>query len=410
MTELELDRGPSLARAGSLLGPAMAGANALQYVLQLVASHTLDPEGFGAFGSVLGLALVGAVPMLALQTVTARHIALRRGDATDRGREVARLLRTAVAFAAGLTCLGLALSPLLAAFLHVSVLGVAWMVLSLGPLALAGTAQGVLQGRERFVALAVLFLAVSALRVVGGVVGLLLAPGVTYGLAGVTAGAVLSCLLGLALVRRERAPGTGEAPAGFVRELAVAMSGVLALLTLAGEDLLLARHVLPGDDSGRYAAGSLVVRACFWLPQFVAVLVVPRLAAGDTLLARRSAMLVGGLGLLEVLVTTALPGSVLGLLLGDHYASLAGRLGLFAVEGACLAVLQLLLYSGIARGVSSVGRVLWATAAVEALVVLLLRPGLTGIVVIAAGCAAVATMVSLRATATSRLHGTAALT
>jgi hypothetical protein len=121
-------------------------------------------------------------------------------------------------------------------------------------------------------------------------------------------------------------------------------------------------------------------------------------------------MLVGGLGLLEVLVTTALPGSVLGLLLGEHYASLAGRLGLFAVEGACLAVLQLLLYGGIARGVSSVGRVLWATAAVEALVVLLLRPGLTGIVLIAAGCAAVATMVSLRAAATSRLHGTAALT
>jgi hypothetical protein len=387
----------------------MAAANALQYVLQLVASHTLDPAGFGAFGSVLGLALIGAVPMLALQTVTARHIALRRRDGIERGQEVRRLLRTAARFAAALSCLGLALSPLLSAFLHVSVLAVAWMVLSLGPLALVGTAQGVLQGRERFAALAVLFVAVSGLRVVGGVVGLLLAPGVTYGLAGATAGALLSCLLGLALVRGERAPGAGEVPAGFVRELAVAMSGVLALLVLAGEDLLLARHVLPGDDSGRYAAGSLVVRACFWLPQFVAVLVVPRLAAGDTLLARRSALLVGGLGLVEVLVATALPGSVLGLLLGDHYASLAGRLGLFAVEGACLAVLQLLLYSGIARGVSSVGRVLWGTAAVEALVVLLVRPGLTGIVLIAAGCAAVATAAALRATATARPRGTAVL-
>ncbi|MDX6214657.1 MAG: hypothetical protein QOG99_241, partial [Frankiales bacterium] len=227
---------------------------------------------------------------------------------------------------------------------------------------------------------------------------------------GASAGAVLSCLLGLALVRGERAPGAGEVPAGFVRELAAAMSGVLALLILAGEDLLLARHVLPGDDSGRYAAGSLVVRACFWLPQFVAVLVVPRLAAGDTVLARRSAVLVGGLGLVEVLVTTALPGSVLSLLLGDHYASLAGRLGLFAVEGACLAVLQLLLYTGIARGVSSMGRVLWAAAAVEALVVLLVRPGLTGIVLIAAGCAAAATAAALRATATARPRGTAALT
>lgn len=388
-------RRPSLARAGTLLGPAMALANLLQYVLQLVASHNLAPEAFGAFGSLLGLGLVGAVAMLALQNVAARHVALRRDDAVARRAEVARLLRTSLRLAVVITVASLPLAPVVAAFLHVPVVAVVWLALSLGPLAVAGAAQGVLQGRERFGLLAGLFVIVSGLRVVGGVVGLLLVRDVTWGVAGTAVGAIAGSLVALVLVRGERAPEQGSEPSGFSHELTSAANGVLALLALAGADLLLARHVLSGAESGRYAAGSLVARGCFWLPQFVAVLVVPRLASGDTTLVRRAVTLVAGLGLLEIVGTGLIPGSVLGLLLGDHYRSLAHTLALFAAEGGCLAVLQLLLYSDIARGESTVGRLLWAAVALEAALVLAFRPGLAGVVVIALVCTAAALLAAL---------------
>lgn len=383
---------PSMVRAGAAVGLAMGLANVLQYALQLVAGRQLTTGGFGGFGALLGLGIVGAVPMLALQTVAARHIAQQRATA-------ASLFRTARRVGLTVTVLGLAVSPVVATFLHVPVAGAAWLALSLGPLALAGTAQGVLQGQQRFHALAGLFLAVSTLRVGGGILGLALSAQVTWGLAGTALGAMAAGALAHAAIRTD----SSSADAGSVwRELVAASNGVLALLVLAGLDLLLARHVLTADSSGRYAAGALVARACFWLPQFVAVLVVPRLASGETGLVRRAAGLVGALGVLEVLGGLLLPGSVVRLLLGEHYGPLTHRLALFAAEGACLAVLQLLLYAEIAQGGHAIGRLLWGCVAVESGLVLVTRPGLTGTVLLALGCTAATLLVALRTTATSR--------
>lgn len=387
----------ALARAGALVGPAMAVANLLQYALQLTASRALAPAAFGGFGALLGLGVLGAVPMLALQTVAARHVALRRDDPDARAREVSRLLLAATRLGVLLSAVALLVAPLFAAFLHVSVLAAALLALTLAPLAVAGAAQGVLQGRERFTALALLFLGVSALRVLGGTVALVVSPGVDSALLGTSIGALLAAGLGRMAVRRERAPSSyGEEPAGFPRELRQAASGVLALLALGGIDLLLARHVLPGRDSGRYAIGGLVARGCFWGPQFVAVLVAPRITSGQVRVLRRALLFVAVLGMIEVVVALSAPPTVVALAFGDAYRPLAHVLALFAVAGAMLAVLQLLLQAGIAQGGSSVSRYAWCAVAAEVLLVLVFRPGLIGLVTLAVVAIGATTVASLR--------------
>lgn len=387
----------ALARAGALVGPAMAVANLLQYAFQLTASRRLAPEDFGAFGALLGLGVLGAVPMLALQTVAARHVSLRRDDDDARRREVSRLLRTSFCLGAAISGIALLAAPLVALFLHVSVLAAAFLAVSLGPLAVAGTAQGVLQGRERFGSLAALFLAVSGLRVAGGVLGLAVSTGVTSALVGTAIGALLAAAVGVVVARREAAASPyGLEPTGFQKELRHAASGVLAVLALGGVDLLLARHVLPGTESGRYAAGGLVARGCFWGPQFVAVLVVPRITTGQPRVLKRALLFVTGLGLVEVGVALAAPPSVVALAFGDSYRSLSHVLALYAVAGALLALVQLLLQTGIARGGSRVGRYAWCAVAAEVVVVLVLRPGLLGLVTIACLAIAATTAASLR--------------
>jgi O-antigen/teichoic acid export membrane protein len=389
-------RSYALARAGAVVGPAMAVANLLQYALQLTASRRLAPDEFGAFGALLGLAVLGAVPMLALQTVAARHVALRRGDDEARRREVARLVRISLRLGVGISAAALVASPLIALFLHVSVVAAGFLALSLGPLAVAGTAQGVLQGRERFAALSALFFAVSALRVAGGVLALSLSPSVESALLGNAIGALVASALGLVWVRREGgASAYGIAPMGFAKELRHAASGVLAVLALGGIDLLLARHVLPGGESGRYAAGGLVARGCFWAPQFVAILVVPRVTTGDPRVVRRALLFVAGLGLVEVAVGLLVPPAVVGLAFGDRYRSLAHLLALYAVAGALLALLQLLLQAGIASGGSRVGRYAWGAVAAEVVVALVVRPGLVGLVLLAVSAIAGATALAL---------------
>ncbi|MGZ6803906.1 MAG: polysaccharide biosynthesis protein [Nocardioidaceae bacterium] len=375
-------------RSGAAVGGAMALANALQYVLQLVASRQLAPSAFGGFGALLGLGVLGAVPMLALQNVTARRVALAGADVPARRAQAGRLLLTAGRAAVAMTVLGLLAAPLVSAFLHVPLVTALWLALSLGPLAVAGAAQGVLQGRQRFGALAAVLLGVSALRVGGGVLGLALSPTTASGVAGTALGAVAAGLLAVAAVRSEATHS--RSPGAYGGELAAAANGVLALLVLAGADLLLARHVLGGDASGRYAAGSLVARGCFWLPQFVAVLAVPRLASGEAALVRRAAALVAGFGVVEVVGALLTPASVVRLVLGPAYGSLAHVLALFAALGSCLAVLQLLLYAAIARSTRSVAPLLWAAVAAEAVLVLVLRPGATGVVATALACTAAA--------------------
>jgi len=385
-----------LARAGALVAPAMVVGNLLQYALQLAASRALTPADFGGFGALLGLGVVGAVPMLALQTVAARHVALGAADPVGRSREVSRLVVASGRIGAGISGLGLMASPLVAAFLHVPVAAAALLALSLGPLAVAGTAQGVLQGRERFAALARLFVAVSALRVLGGLVGLAAHPSVTAGLAGTAAGAALAAVVAVAAVRAERAPAPyGEEPRGFARELRHAAAGLLALLALGGADLLLARHLLPGTASGRYAAGGLVARGCFWGPQFVAVLVVPRVSTGQRQVLRRAVGVVAALGAAEVAIAFLMPSWMLVLAFGDGYGSLTRVVALFALSGALLAVLQLLLQAGIAVGGSAVGRWAWTALAAEIVLALVLRPGAVGLVLLACACIGTATTVCL---------------
>ncbi|MCU1692200.1 MAG: polysaccharide biosynthesis protein, partial [Frankiales bacterium] len=266
-----------------------------------------------------------------------------------------------------------ALAPLLGRFLHVGVAGPLWLAAGLLPLAVLSAVLGVLQGREHFGALA-LAVVVQGLAKLLALVPLAFGGGPASVLAGFSAGTAVAAGLGLLLLR----PGPrGAAPAlPPARELLLAGGALLALLALANLDLLLARHALPRTESGRYAVGSVLSKAAFWLPQTVAVVVLPRLtdvSAGREVL-RRAVLVVAGLGVLEVLGCLLLGGPVVALTFGEQYRSLSGVAPLFVLQGATLAVVQLLVYRGIALHDGTVGRLVVVALAVEGATVLTLQP------------------------------------
>ncbi len=372
----------SLARGGSLVAPALTLLNLSGYALAVAASRALPAGQYGALTSLLGVLLVASVPALALQAVVARSVARRPADEPAGPRERALLARCAGvgALVAGVVAL---LAPLLARFLHVGVAGPLWLAAGLLPLAVLSAVLGVLQGREHFGALAT-GIAVQGLAKLLALVPLALGGGPASVLAGFSAGTLVAALVGLLLLR----PGpAGPAPVlPPARELLVAGGALLALLALANLDLLLARHALPRAESGRYAVGSVLSKAAFWLPQVVAVVVLPRLTdlSGGREVLRRAVLVVVGLGVLEVLGCLALGGPVLGLTFGEQYRSLAGVAPLFVLQGSTLAVVQLLVYRGIALHDAAVGRLVVVALAAEAVVVLVLQPTTTTGVVLPA--------------------------
>jgi hypothetical protein len=153
--------------------------------------------------------------------------------------------------------------------------------------------------------------------------------------------------------------GATRAVAGWWREVGTATAGLLGLFLLANVDVLLARHYLDRAAAGRYALGAVVAKIAFWAPQFVVTVIFPRLvgAADPRRLVAGSAVAIAGFGVL--LGGGLAVADRLGLavpVLGGGYAGLGPLLPLFAALGTALALVQLLLFEGIAARDRRMGR------------------------------------------------------
>jgi O-antigen/teichoic acid export membrane protein len=388
----------SLARGGGLVGPALTLVNVVGYLLALVASRTLDEDRYGELTALLGALLVASVPALALQAVVARSLALRSAEEPAGPRERA-LLERSVVLGLGVSAVGAAVAPVVAAFLHCSVAGPLWLALGLLPMAVLYAAMGILQGEERFGLLALLIVG----QAVGKAIGLLplaFGDGPSTVLAWLTGGTALTALGGLAFVAHATGslPRTRVSALPHVGEIAAAAGGLLALLALANLDLLLARNALSGDESGRYSAGTVCAKAAFWLPQVVAVVVFPRLSeldAGRAVL-RRAVLVVASLGAVELVGSLLLGRLALEITFGQGYGSLGHVVPLFVLQGAALSVVQLLVYRAIATRDPVPVRLVLAALPVEAGLVLGLqldRP--VEVIAVAATVAVVTTLLLL---------------
>jgi O-antigen/teichoic acid export membrane protein len=146
---------------------------------------------------------------------------------------------------------------------------------------------------------------------------------------------------------------------------------VLGLLLLANVDVLLARHFLPAEASGLYAAGAVLTKIAFWAPQFVVTLVFPRLvtAADRRRLLGRSAAVVAAVGVPLVVAAAVAPQLAARLSFGEAYLDVGPTLPLFAALGTGLALVQLVLFTGMASADRAMYRLLLAGVAAEAVLV-----------------------------------------
>ena len=123
---------------------ALTAANGLGYLLTVVASRRLGPEGYGALAALLGLVLVGNVLALGLQAVVARRVVA--GGVADAARWAPRVT---AAGAAALGVVALLVSPAVVDLLH---LGSAWPAVAAGrdprPADRARRAAGAASGRR----------------------------------------------------------------------------------------------------------------------------------------------------------------------------------------------------------------------------------------------------------------------
>ena len=194
-----------------------------------------------------------------------------------------------------------------------------------------------------------------------------------------------------------------------MRELVVASQALGGLYLLTNLDPVLARHYLPAAEAGLYGAGAVLAKAAFFLPQFVVLVVFPRLASsprpGRTLWPALAVL--GGLGLLLTGITWLAGGLAVAAVGGAAYEELAAHAWLFVAVGSTFVIVQLLLYAQLTAARQRVTLAVWAVVAAEAAVVATVAHGsLTAIVTAALGtalaAAALGVLWSARTGATAR--------
>lgn len=335
-------------------------ANLASYLLHLPASRWLGPAGYGEFASLLAAQLVLAVPALALQTVVARE--------TVHGSGTAELRRLGYRCAALAAVLAVGLVPVVAWALDTSVAGTFGSLVTAPLLVLLAAEQGLLQGRGRFAALSVV-LAAAGIAKVAPAVAVLAAgggPGAAL-LAGAVGTGIVAAGAAMIVGRGDAAPERDSPSTPGIGAVLRASQVQLALIAMTSLDLLLARMVLDADAAGLYALGAVATKVAFWLPQAVGVVLYPQMAnpARSGAAVRSALTVLVGLG--AVLVAgAALCAPLVPLLVGDAYAPVQSLLWAFALQGACLAVLQGGLLSAIASERTSLAGVAWIGLAVEA--------------------------------------------
>jgi O-antigen/teichoic acid export membrane protein len=352
-----------LLRTGAGIAVAMAVMNVSTYAFTILAARRLGPAEYGAFGSLMGLLLVVNVLSLGLQATGARRVAAAPGD---RDRIEAEVLAATYRSATWLTVACLAAAPLAARVLE---LDGWWAALTIGaaafPLTLMGGYAGILQGEQRWLPLAGVYLGMGVGRLAVGAAALLVVPTAFGAMLGVAAAAVVPAVAGaLALHRPARARERALAPRGraVLGEVAGNSHALLAFFALSNTDVVVARIVLPPEDAGLYTAGLILTKAVLFLPQFVVVIAFPSMSQ-DT---QRHRMYLRGLAVVAVIGAAATAGTALLSELavffvgGDQYAEVEPLLWLFAALGTAYAMVQLMVYEVVARQHRASVYVVWA--------------------------------------------------
>jgi O-antigen/teichoic acid export membrane protein len=339
-------------KSGSSIAVAMAVMNVATYGFTIIAAHLLGPGSYGALVAMMNTLLVIGVLQLGLQATAARRISAEPEHVAQIEESILRVTwRASLALGALL----LALTPAINYVLRLDDLKTAvLMALTAVPMTMLGGQAGILQGERRWWPLAVLYVANGVPRLLIGTALILWRPDEFTAMAGVALGQVVPVVVGWFALRTDREPGASSEShraRSVIREILHNSQALLAFFALSNVDIIVARNVLEGHEAGLYAGGLILTKAVLFLPQFVVVVAFPTMSSAA---ARRRA-LVQSLTLVLVLGAAAtagclvLPELALVFVGGAEYDAVQSRLWLFAMLGTFLSMLQLLVYSVLAR-------------------------------------------------------------
>ena len=336
----------ALAKGLIFVGVATLVGNGTAYALSMFAARVLDPADFGAFGALMGVLIIVSTLSIALQTMTARRVAVAGANRSEVEGQAVRL--------AFYIAIAIAVVGVIAAWPLGQLLAIPYIALVLGLLSLSfvvlGTASlGIGQGREEHMRFSAGFIANGMGRAFVGIAFLLVFETIEAAALGI----LIGCAIGAFISYRIICPGAWakSLSVGTFAEFGHVAHALVVLFSLTNIDVLLARVFLSEADSGEYSVGVLLAKIAFFLPNAIIIVLFPKMTSGDN---RRAVFIATGLtalmGLGITLFSLLFGSLVVRVLGGGQYIDLglADSAWRFALEGSAFALVQVLLYARLA--------------------------------------------------------------
>jgi O-antigen/teichoic acid export membrane protein len=375
-----------------MLAVANGASIVAAYVFLLAAGRILGSEDYGSLAALLGLLAIVLLPAGALQLAVAREISrsIATGDPAAARRLARGLLRATLIATVPLLVVALALTKPLSHLLHIdSVAIVGLAILSLSTALVFPLALGVLQGVQRFTALATLFVFPWLVRLVI----LAIAAAAGYRLGGAVfatlVGAVATTALALLLIRdslRVAAPLSRPELMTFLRYLWPVAIGVVGIAFLTNVDILIVKARFSADDAGAYAAASAFARVGFFLPATILTVLFPRTAARqargeetEDILGRSLLATAGFCGLLALVYAAAGVGLV-SMTFGTDFSEGGEVLAPFALAIGLYSLANVLVGYHLSRGETRYAWIVAATVVVQVVALAVFPSTLNGVV------------------------------
>ena len=366
----------ALIGSGLLLALAVGFANALNAVFQFSLARILERGEYSLLAALFAVVLIGAVPPLAFQATTARHVAasLSEGEDAEAGKYLRGTLRSVLVWTAALLVLTAVLVPIGAAAGMNEPLAVAATAATIAIALVIPVVWGGLQGAHRFRALAWATLLFAGSRLVAGVTIGAAGGGVGEVMLGVAVATAVTAALSLLPLRGLLA----HAAATPRRRLATlgnagAAVGLTALTALATTDLLVAKLAFPSGQAGDYAAASVGARVLLLIPIAVTTVLFPRVATLRDKQRERSHLLAGllAVGITAAMATAvlwSLAGPLIDVTFGSKYDDASSWLGPLSVAMGLYALATVYLYHFLSLGRSRFALVLAGLLGVQLVV------------------------------------------
>ena len=336
----------ALAKGLIFVGVATLVGNGAAYALSMFAARVLDPSDFGAFGALMGVLIIVSTLSIALQTMTARRVAVA---GADRAEVEGQAVRLATYLAAAIAVSGAIAAWPLGEILAIPYLAVLFGMLSLSFVVLGTASLGIGQGREEHMRFSAGFIANGMGRAFVGIIFLVAFQSIEAAALGI----LIGCAVGAFVSYRIICPGAWSTSlsVGTYPEFGHVAHALVVLFTLTNIDVLLARVFLSEADSGEYSVGVLLAKIAFFLPNAIIIVLFPKMTSGDN---RRAVFIATGLtalmGLGITLFSLLFGSLVVRVLGGAQYIDLGlgSSAWRFALEGSAFALVQVLLYARLA--------------------------------------------------------------